>query len=58
MTDLVSLLLYLAVLVLVLGLAHRIRRYWRAPAPLKIATTPAPTTAGGVVLRMLREVPV
>ena len=26
------------------------------PAPLKIPTTPAPTTTGGVVLRMFREV--
>jgi nitrate reductase gamma subunit len=56
MTGLVTILLYLAALVLVAGLAHRIRRYWRVPAPLKIATTPAPTTAGGVVLRLFREV--
>ncbi|MDE1948068.1 MAG: respiratory nitrate reductase subunit gamma, partial [Burkholderiales bacterium] len=30
--------------------------YARTPAPLKIPTTPAPTTADGVVLRLLREV--
>jgi nitrate reductase gamma subunit len=34
----------------------RIRLYLRAPAPLKIPTTPAPTTGTGVVLRMAREV--
>jgi len=51
-----ALLFYAATLLLVLGLAARIRKYARAPAPLKIPTTPAPTTAGGVVLRMFREV--
>ncbi|TRZ93367.1 MAG: nitrate reductase, partial [Rhodocyclaceae bacterium] len=30
--------------------------YARTPAPLSIPTTPAPTTTGGVVLRMFREV--
>ena len=38
------------------GLAYRIYDYARTPAPLKIPTTPAPTTRGGVVLRMVREV--
>jgi len=42
--------------VLVAGLAARIVDYARTPAPLKIPTTPAPTTLGGVALRMLREV--
>lgn len=56
MTGLFTALLYLAAFVLVVGLAYKIRRYWRVPAPLKIATTPAPTTAGGVVLRLFREV--
>jgi nitrate reductase gamma subunit len=51
-----ALLLYAAVAVLAGGLAHRIRVYARTPAPLKIPTTPAPTTSGGVVLRLLREV--
>ncbi len=49
-------LFYLAALVLVLGLAYRVRLYWRTPAPLKIPTTPAPTTSSGVALRMAREV--
>ena len=49
-------LFVVATLVLVIGLVRRIRIYAKAPAPLKIATTPAPTTQGGVVLRMFREV--
>ncbi|MBE0614700.1 MAG: respiratory nitrate reductase subunit gamma [Burkholderiales bacterium] len=51
-----ALLLYAATLLGVAGLAWRIRDYARTPAPLKIPTTPAPTTTGGVVLRMMREV--
>ncbi|MDH5786632.1 MAG: respiratory nitrate reductase subunit gamma, partial [Chromatiales bacterium] len=31
-------------------------QYWKTPAPLKIPTTPAPTTRGGVAFRMGREV--
>jgi nitrate reductase gamma subunit len=42
--------------VLVGGLAWRIADYARTPAPLKIPTTPAPITRGGVALRMAREV--
>ena len=41
---------------LVVGLSYKIADYARTPAPLKIPTTPAPTTTGGVVLRMPREV--
>ena len=49
-------LFLVAVTVFVVGLAMRIARYARTPAPLKIATTPAPTTKTGVVMRMFREV--
>jgi len=49
-------LFYAATILLVVGLARRIRLYWKTPAPLKIPTTPAPTTQSGVVLRMFREV--
>ena len=42
--------------VLILGLAYKVRQYWRTPAPLKIATTPAPTSGVGVLMRMAREV--
>jgi nitrate reductase gamma subunit len=51
-----ALLFYAAVAVFAGGLAHRIRVYARTPAPLKIPTTPAPTTSRGVALRLLREV--
>lgn len=49
-------LFYVATAIFVIGLALKIRQYARTPAPLKIPTTPAPTTTGGVVLRMTREV--
>ncbi len=49
-------LLYIATAVMVIGLALKIRGYLRTPAPLKIPTTPAPTTSTGVALRMTREV--
>ena len=51
-----SILLYVATVTLVAGLAYRIYTYAKTPAPLKIATTPAPTTKAGVVYRMWREV--
>jgi nitrate reductase gamma subunit len=49
-------LFYFAAAVLVAGLALRIRQYAGVPAPLKIPTTPAPTTRGGVAMRLAREV--
>ena len=49
-------LFWIATLVLVIGVGMKIRQYARVPAPLKIPTTPAPTTKGGVVFRMFREV--
>lgn len=51
-----ALLFYGATALLIVGVAAKIRRYAKSPAPLKIPTTPAPTTETGVVLRMLREV--
>ena len=51
-----ALLFYAATAMLVVGTALKIRQYARTPSPLKIPTTPAPTTAGGVALRMTREV--
>lgn len=56
MSTLFAILFYLATLLFVVGLIYRISDYARTPAPLKIPTTPAPTTTGGVVLRMTREV--
>lgn len=51
-----ALLLYAATAVFVIGLAVKIRGYVRTPAPLRIPTTPAPTTSSGVALRLTREV--
>jgi len=51
-----TILFYTAALILLVGLARKIVQYARTPAPLKIPTTPAPTTKKGVVLRMVREV--
>ena len=55
-TVLFAVLFYFATVVFAGMLAYRIYDYARTPAPLKIPTTPAPTTKGGVVLRMVREV--
>jgi len=49
-------LFLLATAVFAAGLAYRIYDYARTPAPLKIPTTPAPTTRRGVALRLAREV--
>lgn len=53
---LIAILFYFATLFFVVGVFYRINTYARTPAPLKIPTTPAPTTQTGVVLRMTREV--
>ncbi|AAZ98432.1 putative DsrM protein [Thiobacillus denitrificans ATCC 25259] len=47
---------YIATLLLVAGLVYKIFDYSRTPAPLKIPTTPAPTTQKGVIYRMAKEV--
>lgn len=47
---------YLAAAVLAGGLAFRTWEYATTPAPLKIPTTPAPTTRTGVAFRLSREV--
>jgi len=51
-----ALLFYAAAAVLLAGIALRVADYARTPAPLKIPTTPAPRTRGGVALRLAREV--
>ncbi len=56
MTALFAIMFYAATAVLAAGLAFKIVQYAHTPAPLKIPTTPAPVTTGGVVLRILREV--
>jgi nitrate reductase gamma subunit len=49
-------LFYFAAFVLVAGLALKVWQYAQTPAPLKIPTTPAPTTRTGVAFRITREV--
>ncbi|MGC2165842.1 MAG: respiratory nitrate reductase subunit gamma [Gallionella sp.] len=56
MSVVFAILFYVATLVFVVGLVYRIRSYIVTPSPLKIPTTPAPITTGGVVFRMTREV--
>jgi nitrate reductase gamma subunit len=56
LTIVYALLFYAATAVLVIGVALKILSYARTPAPLKIPTTPAPTTTQGVALRLAREV--
>jgi nitrate reductase gamma subunit len=51
-------LFYVATAIFVAGVARKIYVYARTPQPLKIPTTPAPTTRTGVWLRMVREVTV
>ncbi len=56
LTATYALLFYAATLIMVVGLGRKIWQYANTPAPLKIPTTPAPVTQGGVVARMFREV--
>jgi len=56
MATFLAILLSVAAVVFVAGVGTRVWDYARTPAPLKIPTTPAPVTRGGVALRMLREV--
>jgi len=51
-----ALLFYAATAILVFGVAWKCWVYARTPQPLKIPIPPAPTTRGGVALRMLVEV--
>lgn len=57
-TVIYALLFYIATAILVIGVARKIFIYARTPQPLKIPTTPAPTTRLGVAARMVREVTV
>ncbi len=57
-TVLYALVFYTATAILVVGVARKIFIFARTPQPLKIPTTPAPTTRAGVAWRMLKEVTV
>jgi nitrate reductase gamma subunit len=50
------LLFYAATAIIVAGLVFKIRLYAITPTPLRIPTTPAPTTRSGVVARLFFEV--
>ncbi len=54
-TAIYALLFYAATAILIIGLGYRIFLYARTPQPLKIPTTPAPTTRPGVVWRLFKE---
>ncbi len=56
MTLFFAILFYAATALFIGGLAYKIYDFARTPSPLKIPTTPAPTTATGVAFRMAREV--
>jgi nitrate reductase gamma subunit len=56
LTIVYAILFYFAFAVLLAGLILKIVQYARTPAPLKIPTTPAPTTEAGVAFRLVREV--
>ena len=51
-----AVMFYIATATLTLGVMRKVIQYMRTPAPLKIPTTPAPTTRFGVALRLLREI--
>ena len=55
LTIIFAVLFYMATAILLVFTAHKIWQYAKAPAPLKIPTTPAPTTRSGVVFRMVKE---
>ena len=55
LTIVFAILFYVATAVLLAFTAHKIWKYAKTPAPLKIPTTPAPTTRSGVVFRMVKE---
>lgn len=56
LTVVYALLFYFAIAMLVGGVGYKCWVYARTPQPLKIPIPPAPTTRGGVALRMLLEV--
>ena len=56
LTVIYALLFYAAAGIFAVGVLRKIVQYVRVPAPLKIPTTPAPTTRAGVAARMFREV--
>ena len=58
LTVVYAILFYLAAALFTIGVVRKIVIYSKTPQPLKIPTTPAPTTKAGVVWRILKEVTV
>lgn len=56
LTIIYVVLSYGAALIFLGGVAFKVYQYARTPSPLTIPTTPAPTSASGVVARMAREI--
>ncbi|MGF1546005.1 MAG: respiratory nitrate reductase subunit gamma [Thiotrichales bacterium] len=56
LTVVYALLYYVATVLLIGGIGYRVWTYYKTPAPLKIPTTPAPTTQVGVAIRLAKEV--
>ncbi len=56
LTATFAFLFYIATAILIIFVARKIWIYKKTPAPLKIPTTPAPTTRSGVAFRMFKEV--
>jgi len=58
LTVVYAILFYLAAALFIIGVARKIFIFAKTPQPLKIPTTPAPTTKAGVVWRIIKEVTV
>jgi nitrate reductase gamma subunit len=58
LTVIYAILFYLATVLFIAGIARKVYIYAKTPAPLKIPTTPAPTTNAGVVWRIIKEITV
>ncbi len=56
LSSVFNLLAYIAAAVFVVGFLNKVILYFKTPSPLNIPTTPAPTTTGGVILRLIMEV--
>ncbi len=56
LSSVFNLLAYVAAAIFVFGFLNKVLQYYKTPSPLKIATTPAPKTSMGVVMRLIPEV--
>jgi nitrate reductase gamma subunit len=55
-SSLFILFAYLSAAIFVIGFLRKVVQYFVVPSPLKIPTTPAPTSSVGVVIRLIPEV--